>query len=167
VKEAVLEPKWTAVAPVKFVPVTFTGVPPSVDPPVGATPLTVGGDGGGVEFRLIPAPKDAAWAAMRPAVAKAKIAVIGLPTRTPSRSAGWRRNLQAARHQHPQPTSPTSNAASTSFLVRHDGDDDDRPGVWVVLFLATFMAAFHCGRKVKITRTARIMIKPLSSSSST
>src|SRR5271169_6479792 len=37
-----LEPKCTAVAPVKFVPVTVTLVPPAIGPPVGLIPVTVG-----------------------------------------------------------------------------------------------------------------------------
>jgi hypothetical protein len=78
--EAVLEPKWTAVAPVKFVPVTVTDVPPAVDPPVGDTPLTVGGDRGVAELPLMAAWRSATGAAMRPPVAKAKIAQISLPT---------------------------------------------------------------------------------------
>ena len=35
-------PKWTAVAPVKLVPVTVTEVPPAVGPLEGLTPVTVG-----------------------------------------------------------------------------------------------------------------------------
>jgi hypothetical protein len=38
-----MDPKSTAVAPVKFVPVMVTVVPPSVGPPDGEIPLTVGG----------------------------------------------------------------------------------------------------------------------------
>jgi hypothetical protein len=56
--EAVL--KWTAVAPVKFFPVTVTDVPPAVDPPVGETPLTVGGDCGVAELPLMAAWRSAA-----------------------------------------------------------------------------------------------------------
>ena len=37
-------PKLTAVAPVKFVPVIVTGVPPVVAPEVGLTAVTVGAD---------------------------------------------------------------------------------------------------------------------------
>ena len=37
------EPKWTAVAPVKSVPVTVTEVPPPAGPLVGLSPVTVGG----------------------------------------------------------------------------------------------------------------------------
>ena len=40
--EAAVAPKWTAVAPVKPVPVMVTEVPPAVGPVVGATELTVG-----------------------------------------------------------------------------------------------------------------------------
>ena len=40
--EAAVVPKWTAVAPVKLVPVMVTEVPPAVGPEVGATELTVG-----------------------------------------------------------------------------------------------------------------------------
>jgi hypothetical protein len=43
VKLAELDPKFTAVAPVKFVPVSVTLVPPVVDPLAGLTPLIVGG----------------------------------------------------------------------------------------------------------------------------
>ena len=38
-----VEPKSTAVAPVKPVPVTVTEVPPPAGPLVGLTPVTVGG----------------------------------------------------------------------------------------------------------------------------
>ena len=38
-------PNLTAVAPVKPVPVTVTGVPPAVGPLVGLTPVTVGSGG--------------------------------------------------------------------------------------------------------------------------
>jgi hypothetical protein len=38
----------TAVAPVKFVPVSVTRVPPALLPVAGDTDLTVGGGGGGV-----------------------------------------------------------------------------------------------------------------------
>ncbi len=41
-------PNFTAVAPVKPVPVTVTVVPPAVEPEVGLTPVTVG-TGGGVK----------------------------------------------------------------------------------------------------------------------
>jgi len=37
-----IEPKVTAVAPVKLVPVTETEVPPAVEPELGLTPVTVG-----------------------------------------------------------------------------------------------------------------------------
>ena len=40
--DAVFAPKFTAVAPVKFVPVIVTEVPPTVDPEEGLTPVTVG-----------------------------------------------------------------------------------------------------------------------------
>ena len=40
--EAAVVPKWTAVAPVKLVPVMVTEVPPAVGPEVGATEPTVG-----------------------------------------------------------------------------------------------------------------------------
>ena len=40
------EPKLTAVAPVKLVPVTVTVVPPAVGPVPGLTAVTVGGGGG-------------------------------------------------------------------------------------------------------------------------
>ena len=36
------EPKWTAVAPVKLVPLTVTEVPPAAGPFVGLTAVTVG-----------------------------------------------------------------------------------------------------------------------------
>ena len=36
-------PKWTAVAPVRLVPVMVTEVPPVVGPDEGLTPVTVGG----------------------------------------------------------------------------------------------------------------------------
>jgi hypothetical protein len=36
-------PNWTAVAPVKFVPVIVTAVPPVVGPLVGVIPVMVGG----------------------------------------------------------------------------------------------------------------------------
>ena len=39
---AVVDPKLTAVAPVRLVPVIVTGVPPPVGPAVGATCVTVG-----------------------------------------------------------------------------------------------------------------------------
>jgi hypothetical protein len=39
---AAVEPKLTAVAPVKFVPVTVTVVPPAVGPEEGPTAVTVG-----------------------------------------------------------------------------------------------------------------------------
>jgi hypothetical protein len=39
------DPKCTAVAPVKFVPVIVTPVPPAVEPDEGLTALTVGGEG--------------------------------------------------------------------------------------------------------------------------
>jgi hypothetical protein len=43
---AALDPKSTAVAPVKFVPVMVTEVPPAVEPEDGLTFVTVGGAGG-------------------------------------------------------------------------------------------------------------------------
>jgi hypothetical protein len=42
---AVAAPNLTAVAPERLVPVIVTGVPPAVEPVVGATPVTVGGGG--------------------------------------------------------------------------------------------------------------------------
>jgi hypothetical protein len=39
---AALAPKWTAVAPVKLVPVMVTLVPPAAGPDVGLMPVTVG-----------------------------------------------------------------------------------------------------------------------------
>ena len=42
VKLAFVAPNFTAVAPVKFVPVIVTAVPPAVDPLLGVTPETVG-----------------------------------------------------------------------------------------------------------------------------
>jgi hypothetical protein len=42
---AALDPKSTAVAPVKFVPVTVTEVPPAVEPVLGLTEVTVGAGG--------------------------------------------------------------------------------------------------------------------------
>jgi hypothetical protein len=45
---AAAPPIVTAVAPVKFVPVIVTEVPPRVDPVAGDTADTVGADGGGV-----------------------------------------------------------------------------------------------------------------------
>jgi hypothetical protein len=41
-----VEPKRTAVAPVKFVPVIVTAVPPAVEPDEGLTALTLGAEGG-------------------------------------------------------------------------------------------------------------------------
>jgi hypothetical protein len=41
-----VDPKRTAVAPVKFAPVIVTAVPPVVEPDEGLTALTVGGVGG-------------------------------------------------------------------------------------------------------------------------
>jgi hypothetical protein len=41
--EAAVDPKLTAVAPVKWVPVMTTDVPPAVEPEVGEIPVTVGG----------------------------------------------------------------------------------------------------------------------------
>ena len=38
-------PKWTAVAPVRLVPVTVTEVPPAAGPLVGLSEVTVGGAG--------------------------------------------------------------------------------------------------------------------------
>ena len=38
-----VEPKWTAVAPLKLDPLTMTEVPPPAGPLVGLTPVTVGG----------------------------------------------------------------------------------------------------------------------------
>jgi hypothetical protein len=43
---AALDPKSTAVAPVKFAPVMVTEVPPAVEPEDGLTFVTVGGAGG-------------------------------------------------------------------------------------------------------------------------
>jgi hypothetical protein len=40
---AAVAPNFTAVAPVKFVPVMVTTVPPAVGPLVGLTDVTVGG----------------------------------------------------------------------------------------------------------------------------
>ena len=40
--EAAAVPKWTALAPVRLVPVTVTTVPPAVEPLAGFNPLTVG-----------------------------------------------------------------------------------------------------------------------------
>jgi hypothetical protein len=45
VKATAAVPNCTAVAPVKFVPVTVTEVPPVVIPDVGLMPVTVGGGG--------------------------------------------------------------------------------------------------------------------------
>jgi len=45
-----VDPKRTALAPVKFVPVIVTAVPPPVEPDEGLTALTVGDVGGGVEL---------------------------------------------------------------------------------------------------------------------
>ena len=39
-----VEPKCTAVAPVRLVPLTVTRVPPAAGPFVGLTPVTVGGE---------------------------------------------------------------------------------------------------------------------------
>src|SRR5579872_1856835 len=44
---AAVAPKCTAVAPVRFVPVTVTDVPPALGPVVGLTAVTVGGGGRG------------------------------------------------------------------------------------------------------------------------
>jgi hypothetical protein len=41
-----LGPKFTADAPVKFVPVIVTDVPPALEPDDGLTPVTVGAGGG-------------------------------------------------------------------------------------------------------------------------
>ena len=47
-KKALLAPKWTAVAPVKLAPVTYTAVavPPAAVPLEGLTAVTVGAGGG-------------------------------------------------------------------------------------------------------------------------
>ena len=42
---ALVAPNFTAVAPVKFVPVMVTDVPPAVGPLAGLSPVTVGGAG--------------------------------------------------------------------------------------------------------------------------
>ena len=42
-----LAPKFTALTPTKFVPVTVTAVPPVLGPEAGLTPVTVGAGGGG------------------------------------------------------------------------------------------------------------------------
>ena len=44
---AAMRPNFTALAPVKLVPVIVTDVPPVVGPEVGLTPVTVGAGGGG------------------------------------------------------------------------------------------------------------------------
>ena len=44
---AAIAPKWTALTPVKFVPVIVTGVPPVLGPELGLTALTVGTGNGG------------------------------------------------------------------------------------------------------------------------
>ena len=51
---AAVPPKVTFVAPVKFVPVSVTIVPPAVGPLFGLRLVSVGGDGGGgLPFRMI------------------------------------------------------------------------------------------------------------------
>lgn len=42
VKVALVVPKWTAVAPVRLVPVMVTEVPPVLEPEVGLTEVTLG-----------------------------------------------------------------------------------------------------------------------------
>jgi hypothetical protein len=44
---ALVDPNFTAVAPVKLVPMMLTAVPPVARPLRGATPLMIGGGGGG------------------------------------------------------------------------------------------------------------------------
>ena len=50
--EAAVDPKVTAVAPVKWVPVMTTDVPPAVEPEVGEIPVTVGGVAAALLVRL-------------------------------------------------------------------------------------------------------------------
>ena len=47
---AAVAPNFTADAPVKFVPVIATDVPPAVGPEAGLTPVTVGTGGGGATY---------------------------------------------------------------------------------------------------------------------
>jgi hypothetical protein len=51
-RRAALPPKLTALAPVKFVPVIVTEVPPAGDPPFGLTAVTVGGTGETVRLNV-------------------------------------------------------------------------------------------------------------------
>jgi hypothetical protein len=44
-KKAALPSKFTALAPLKFVPVMVTKVPPDVEPELGLKPVTVGAGG--------------------------------------------------------------------------------------------------------------------------
>lgn len=50
--DAAVDPKRTAVTPVKLVPVITTEVPPAVEPDVGEIPVTVGGVAAALLVRL-------------------------------------------------------------------------------------------------------------------
>jgi len=54
VKDAGVEPKFTALAPVRSVPVIVTDVPPVVVPVVGVMPVTVGAAGSVVKLNVAP-----------------------------------------------------------------------------------------------------------------